>query len=53
MNLGCNKNQFPIKYFGLSLRLGRFRRDDWNNSLDRLNGKLEGWKRKILSLVAA
>jgi hypothetical protein len=43
---------FPCQYLGLPLHLRKFRRVDFIPLLDKVGGKLSGWKGKLMSKAA-
>jgi hypothetical protein len=43
------QEQFPCKYLGLPLRLGKTRREDEQILIDKVAGKLPRWKGKLLN----
>jgi hypothetical protein len=43
------QGQFPYKYLGLPLRIGRIKREDEQILIDKVAGKLSRWKGKLLN----
>ena len=47
--LGCKQGSLPMKYLGLSLGAKFKDKSIWNPILEKMKGRLEGWKRLYLS----
>ena len=47
--LGCKQGSLPMKYLGLSLGAKFKDKSFWNPILEKMKGRLEGWKRLYLS----
>jgi hypothetical protein len=45
------QGHLPCKYLGLTLRIGKIRREDEQELIDKVAGKLPWWKGKILNKV--
>uniref|UniRef100_A0A453CKY1 Reverse transcriptase domain-containing protein n=1 Tax=Aegilops tauschii subsp. strangulata TaxID=200361 RepID=A0A453CKY1_AEGTS len=50
-NFGGQKTQFPIKYLGLPITLGRARLVHFQFILDRIRARLAGWKGRLMSFA--
>uniref|UniRef100_A0A452YQ76 Reverse transcriptase domain-containing protein n=1 Tax=Aegilops tauschii subsp. strangulata TaxID=200361 RepID=A0A452YQ76_AEGTS len=50
-NFGGQTTQFPIKYLGLPITLGRARLVHFQFILDRIRARLAGWKGRLISFA--
>ena len=48
-SLQVNLVQYPTKYLGINFKLRGRRVEDYQDVIDRVQGKLQGWKAKLLS----
>ena len=47
--LGCKAGSFPITFLGMPLHFRKTSYSDWVPVIDRIQGRLAGWKAKTLS----
>lgn len=46
---GCKEDDIPIRYLGIPLYVGRLKAQYWDNLVQKIQNKLIGWKKKVLS----
>ncbi|XP_073105904.1 uncharacterized protein [Elaeis guineensis] len=49
--LGSRPSDFPLKYLGMPLCLGKPKMNEWNMLTEKITKKLADWKGKLLSIV--
>lgn len=47
--IGFTKGQFPMRYLGVPLVAGKLSYHDYGPIMDKIKGRLAGWKTKPLS----
>ena len=47
---GCNKGHYPFKYLSIPMHHRKLSNEDWNDIIERLKKRLNGWKGKMLSV---
>jgi mannosylglycoprotein endo-beta-mannosidase len=50
--MGCEVDQFPIKYLGIPLHYDKIRREDLQPLIDKTLKRIAGWRGKLLSYAA-